>query len=825
MKRLTNKPALIVTSIALQLSMPVKAQSIFESQEAEKQTITEEVIVTGTKIEQSLQDVEVSTEVFDTRRLEQQQINEISDLLLKVPNVNTSGGADSNFSIRGIGRGGVGGAGTGVTSNIYIDGAPITSTAINRSPSSLWDVSQVEVLRGPQSSVQGRNALAGAVIVKTADPTFDPEGKFKTTIAEGNTHQLAGAFGGAIIDDLLAGRVSIDIQGSDGFVTSGLPEIEGDDLSTFDSVAARAKFLLAPASTGWFTSKLTIDYSESEVDGADNVSVQAPDIEDGRPGFLNSDFDPTDLITFDEPRNNDNEGLRIVNETGFDLNDALTLRSIITYEDYETVRTFGDLNDLTLFNENILNQFEETIYSGELRLEFDTDNIKSIVGLYYFQSNDKRDSNTQIGILGELQDRAPLALNPLISVTPEGSSASLQNNVSFETENYAVFGQVDWELSTKWSLGLGARYDVETFDEISRTSSNAVSNDVCAITAPEAVLLGSPSLEPLTLPCLTVVDAFVGVADQPPVRADFDAFLPRASLTYDINDNSSVFISASRGYRAGGSFVALENNPGELPTFIVGTFEPEFLTTYEIGTRNIFLDGNLTLNANAFFSNYEDQQLSVDVSDPDSTRDDIVVNAGESTIYGIELLADYHVNDNTNVFLTVGLLETEFDDFPFAVDADGNPSNPDDPQFANLAGNSFPGAADISFTIGANWEGDNGFFANADFTLIGESESAVQNIDNNDIRAAFTDLGLDPDLASNQTTTSDTRTSLSARFGWSNDSMSLYVFGTNLLDEDSIATQTIANVGAEDGTLDFRNQPSFTLQQPRTIGAGVEFSF
>ena len=173
------------------------------------------------------------------------------------------------------------------------------------------------------------------------------------------------------------------------------------------------------------------------------------------------------------------------------------------------------------------------------------------------------------------------------------------------------------------------------------------------------------------------------------------------------------------------------------------------------------------------------------------------------------------------------MLETEFDNFPFAVDADGNPNNPYDPQFANLAGNSFPGAADISFTIGANWEGDSGFFANANFTLIGESESSVQNIDNNDIRAALVNLDdpLDPDLAGNQTTTSDTRTDLSARFGWSNDSMSLYVFGTNLLDDDSIATQNIANVGVVEGELDFRDQPTFALQQPRSIGAGVEFSF
>ena len=818
------KSRFVITSIAIQLCATVNAQS--EETTLSEQKYPEQIIVTGTKIEQSLQDVEVSAEVFDLARLEREQINEIADLLLKVPNVNTSGGADANFSIRGIGRGGVGGAGQGVTSNIYIDGAPLTSTAINRGPSSLWDVSQVEVLRGPQSSVQGRNALAGAIVVKTVDPTFEPKGKFKATFAEADTYQVAGAYGGTIIGELLAGRIAIDLQGSDGFVTNGLDVIAGQDFNTFDAVTVRGKLLLAPASTPWFTSKLTIDYNESELFGSDNTIVQGLPSGTQLPAFLG--LDTTSFVTFDEPVANDNEGIRLVNETVFELNDTLTLRSIVTYEAFETDRTFGDPNDLTLFEDNSLNQFEETIYSGELRLEFNTDNVKGLVGVYYFDSEADTERDVQLDILSTLQDLSPAALDPFISVTPADSVLSLQNGEVFDTENYAIFGQVDWQFSPQWTLGLGARYDVEEFAETSRFENTSVSSDSCFITAPAAVLQvpGLPPLTPLTLPCQTVATAFTGTADEPPVSADFDAFLPRISLTYDINDNSSVFVSASRGYRAGGSFVSVQNNPNGIGTApIVGTFEPEFLTTLEIGTRNILLDGRLTLNANAFLSDYEDQQLLVDVSNPGNTLDDIVVNAGESTIYGIELLADYSVNDNTNVFLSLGLLETEFDNFPFAVDADGVPNNPANPEFANLAGNSFPGAADVSFTIGASWENDRGLFASSSFTFIGESESDIDNIDNNDIRTAFMNLGLDPNLAGSQTTTSENRTDLTARVGWSNDNMTVYVFGTNLLDEDGLAGKSIGSIGAESGTLEFTGQPIATIQSPRTIGAGVEFSF
>ena len=806
----------IATSIAAIIGTPAFAQ--------ENYLLTlEEVTITGTKLEQSLQDVEVSTEVFDAARLEREQINELSDLLLKVPNVNTSGGSDANFSIRGIGRGGVGGAGQGVTSNIYIDGAPLTSTGINRGPSTLWDIQQVEVLRGPQSSVQGRNALAGAIVVKTADPTFDSDGKFKATFAEGDTYQVAGAYGGAIIDNLLAGRIAIDVQGSDGFNSNAL--LGGDDFNVTESVSVRGKLLFAPAGLPEFTSKLTVDYNESEVFGADNNRVQAP-VGLTDPNF--SDFDPTDLISFDEPNGNDNEGLRIVSETAYDLSDALTARAILTYEDYETDRFFGDLDDLTLFNENVLNQFDETIYSAELRLEFEYDNVKGLAGAYYYQDETNTNRNQQLRFLETFQSLVPAQLRPLVSESPGGTIITLTNGETIETENYAVFGQLDWSLSEKWTLGLGARYDFEEFLESDSFDDNAISNDSCLVTAPVAVLVpGAPSFAPLTVPCQVVVNAFTGAVEEAPLEADFDAFLPRASLTYDINENSSVFVAASRGYRAGGSFTAIEPNIdgtiGIVP--FTGTYEPEFLTTYEVGTRNVLLDGRLTLNANLFFSDYEDQQVLIDGFSPNETRDDLIVNAGESSIYGFELSANYKVSESTNAFFSLGLLETEFDDFPFAVDSNGNPTNPDDARFANLAGNSFPGAPDVTFTIGADWQNDRGFFGSASFTFTGKSEAAVGNIDNDDLRVALVGLGFDPNLAADFTSRSEERTDLTARFGWANESMQTYIFGTNLLDDDGVASQNLGNVGRLTGQVTLSDSPAFTLQQPRSVGVGVEFLF
>ncbi|MEM8985032.1 MAG: hypothetical protein AAGC71_18630, partial [Pseudomonadota bacterium] len=176
------------------------------------------------------------------------------------------------------------------------------------------------------------------------------------------------------------------------------------------------------------------------------------------------------------------------------------------------------------------------------------------------------------------------------------------------------------------------------------------------------------------------------------------------------------------------------------------------------------------------------------------------------------------------MFATVGLLETEFDDFPFAVDANGNPSNPTDPSFANLAGNAFSGAPGVTFTIGTDWGGDTGLFGYASLSYTGEVESSVLNIDNADLRQALTAIGADPDLAQDFASRGEERFDLTGRFGWRQEGFQVYVFGSNLLDGDRFTSQGFANVGAQTGVVNLQT-PNFIVQAPRTIGFGVEANF
>jgi len=177
----------------------------------------ERIFIVGTKQELTLQEVDASVELFTAERLSAERIVDLNDALIRVPNL-TSSGSSNSIAIRGIGRNGASGEGRGVTSNVYVDGSPLSGTALGRSLTSLWDVQQVEVLRGSQSSVQGRNALAGAIVITTADPTYTPEGKLRLTYGENNSYQVAGAFSNALIDEQLAFRLAADIQESDGFI-------------------------------------------------------------------------------------------------------------------------------------------------------------------------------------------------------------------------------------------------------------------------------------------------------------------------------------------------------------------------------------------------------------------------------------------------------------------------------------------------------------------------------------------------------------------------------------------------------------------------------
>ncbi|MEM1133218.1 MAG: TonB-dependent receptor [Pseudomonadota bacterium] len=796
---------------------------------AEQQaTLVTPIIVTGTKLSDTVQDSDASVEIFDAARLDREQLIDVGDIFLKTPNVSSRGGAAGTIAIRGIGRGGVGGAGQGVTSNIYVDGAPLSGPALGSGPTSLWDVQQVEVLRGPQSSVQGRNALAGAVIVNTADPTYDYEGKARFTYGSFDTIQAAAALSGPIIKDQLAARIAVDYQDTDGFITNVVADRSADRR---ESLLVRGKLLFEPEFLPDFTTKLTVDYSEASL--GESRPIVSTNFGGGSP--LLEDFDFLDYEGNGRFPNNDIDSLRIISESTYTFSESWLVRAIITNEETRTDRLFGVEDDFDAFEGLTFNEFDVDIFSAELRFEFDYDNVRGLVGGYYYDERGVVRRDIQARLLPSILPLAgPLA--PLVNVDPADSIVSLRDGETTDTENFAFFGQLEWDISPKWTLNLGFRYDYEEFQQSDVFQETGVTPEGCLATVPNALVM-NPALgpfDPVTLPCGLLVANFLGGDPNDPLLGnDFEAFLPRVALTYNITEDNAVFASYQRGYRAGGSNVFAIPNPDGIGNIrILGTYEPEFLDTFEIGTRNKFLDGKLTFNANIFYSIYTDQQLRLPGNLAD-TIDDRIDNVGETTLYGAEFLIDYSPNRQWNIFASVGYLQAEFDDFPFAVDGDGNPVNPTDPRFANLAGNEVPGAPDLTFTLGVNYEHPSGFFGNVSFSYIGEQFAGVENLEGEDFREAYIaanaanpGLGLNPDFGATLTELIDDRTDLTIRIGYEGDNFTIFGFVTNLLNTETLTDVNFGLVNQATGQIALSPNETFaTVNTPRAFGAGIDVRF
>ncbi|MEM1050460.1 MAG: TonB-dependent receptor [Pseudomonadota bacterium] len=764
------------------------------------------IIVTATKLQSSIQDTEASVEVFDQERLDREEIVDLLDLILRIPNVSAGSGQGNDFSIRGIGRNGATGAGGGVASNVYVDGAPLSGGALLRGPLSLWDIGQVEVLRGPISSVQGRNALAGGIFVSTADPTYDFEGKVRATYGRFNEVQLAAALSGPIIEDQIAARIAVDYQTSDGFIQN---VTVGQPANDRESLLIRGKLLIEPKALPGFSTKFTVDYIDAVVGGPAPIIFSGLAVTD--PAF--QDFDFFDFETFGAFPQNSTESLRIVNETVYEFTENWLVRSILTYEDTNIIRGIGLLDDEPLSPSFTRNRVDPEIFSAETRIEFNYDKIRGFVGGYYFEDNGRTRNFIQNGLSG---------INPLFAAAnPADSFITATSFGGSNAENFAVFGQAEWDIDEHWRLNFGFRYDNERIGGFGSGLVVDVEPDNCEVSLPGAIF-GAP-VPFIDVACQTVLDQLFGTAGPGETEINegpsdrFEAFLPRAAITYSFDDDHSIFLSFQRGYRAGGSqFVLAPTNVPGVNENILNTFDPEFLDTIEIGTRNVLLNGQLTINGNIFYSKYRDQitQLNGPIQEVDGL-DDFLANAGESTLYGAEFTIDYNLDKNWNFFASIGLLETEFDDFEFASTGD----------FQNLAGNEFPFAPNLTFTFTTNYKHESGFYASGTLTYTGSQFTDPTNLASEDFEQAFADAGLDPNFGATLTEEVEDWSDITLRAGFRKGNFDVFAAVTNLLDVEQLRSRSFGIVNTQTGAIMLDQGVVGLVVPPRSFRIGVDFSF
>lgn len=727
--------------------------------------VAETIIVTGTKQNLSLQDTQASVSVITAERIDQQAIFELSDIFLRTANVTQTAG-NFSFSIRGVSSGGVGGAGTGRTANIYLDNAPISLNGLS-SAFNLWDIDQVEILRGPQSTTQGRNALAGAVVLQSADPEYEFGVKLRALVGNNQTYQYSGAVTGPIIEDQLAFRLSADYRDQDFETLNG---ITGQREGASDATTLRAKLLLEPSAIPNLRVELSYQYVDFFSSG-DGSGVIRPDPDS--PDAI--DFDPFDRINFDFRGGVvENENHRVLADITYDFTENWSAQIVSTYDDTERFIRNNTGPDLRL---------EETV-TVDGRAIFNYDRWSGWFGAYYFK--DDLTSNTD-----QVFDVASFGA----TISPAGTEVLFIQSRAADTENYAFYGDVTVSLTDRIKLNFGARYDNETVTDTGFASQLFVDlppGTPCTITAFFGVG-----------PC-DVVLGLTGAADEDPLAgtASYDAFLPRGGIIFDIDEDKSISFMVQRGYRAGGFFIRTITDLDATTDFQeVDTFLAEYLTNYELAWRSVWLDDRLTVNANAFFSTWGDQQVRVQV--PGSLEPEIF-NSGSSEIYGLEVETSFVVNEAISVYGSLGLVQTEFTDFPFAVDENGNPSNPADTTFANLAGNEFGAAPNVTASFGVVYDKGDGLFGSANVSYRGDQFSEVTNLEANK--------------------TGD-YTIVNARLGYKTDAFRISVFVDNLFDNEFLRTNLVQEVDPRTGLAGPAGIGRNNTSQPRHFGVELEAMF
>lgn len=742
--------SLTAVATALTIAAPATAQSDDEP--------IDTIVVTGTKRNLSVQETQTSVALVTAEDIEEQVLFNVEDVLLRTANVSTdASGALNNLSIRGITLTGVGFTGTGATANVYVDGSPNSFNA-NQGAANLWDVAQVEILRGPQSTVQGRNALAGAVIINTADPEYEFGADVRVMAGDENNRQYSGTLNLPLIEDRLAFRLSADYREIDFEI---LNVETGNNTRFQEALTTRAKLLWEP--TDALRLELGYQYIDTEFGEFNNVNAPGPV---GTPEF--EAFDPFGRTTHGlRERFEFNTVSRYVLDLTYDISDAWTVYGLVTYEDSLRDTDFGVLG--------VADAPDDTD-QVELRAAFDYGQLTGWIGAYYFDTEGSFSSVFSF----------PTIVFGIPSVPPDGIVVfdTFQKD---STENRAIFADLTYDFNETWSVNLGARYDQEDFTDTGLTGTTT-SNPPDCVFDPSVPGIGG-------LPCTSL---FPPPQDQP-TTADFSAFLPRGAVIYNFDELRSLSLTVARGYRAGGSYIrAMPGEPVELLDF-----DPEFLTNYELAFRSQWPDRDLTLNANLFFSEWEDQQVTV--PGPSGTvLDTLILNVGSSEIYGLELELRKELTDSLDMFATVGLVDTEFQDFPFAVDSNGDPVNPADPTYANLAGNEFNSAPQATLAIGLSYEAQNGFFVSGNVRYASSQFSDVTNLEEN----AVGDYTL-----------------VNARAGYRRNNWAVSAFVDNLFDERFVGRQGLTTVSTSSGVAAPNSQPFFTVNDPRVYGLEIRYSY
>lgn len=657
--------------------------------------VLDEIIVTSQYREKGLQDVPISVAAVDASVIEDTGIVKIEDLTSLVPNFTyAETGITTAFLIRGIGSGVNQGFEQSV--GVYVDGVHYPRGQQVRAP--FLDLERVEVLRGPQSILFGKNSVAGAINVTTAKPTDSFEGTiFGSYEFEDGESVVEGMLSGPLSDRVRA-RVAGRYRDFNGFqenltlnrdepareeitlrgtveldVTENLMATFKAEMTEFDTVGRNIEVenaIAAPAGTpfgGLTYPQILIGVFGQDASAADFTR-------DGR-RHSNGDNSFNDMQTYQMTLD-------------WDVGDH-TLQSITAYENL----SYDELCDCDFTGARVFNarlQEDYSQFSQELRLTSpNRDDFEYILGAFY-QTSDHGysdqivvDQNSIIPIAVNLQTGTPG--NPADGAGPLVSGTQAAREAQVDSTILSAFAQVDWHIQDNLTLQLGARITNEDKDgsrrlDIETNTGSALPAAQVGAPVIYANLFGitSSNLEALAGLGDPTSQFFIGQLGNgivPEQNRNVTKFSPDVKLVWDANDDMLLYASWARGFKSGG-FDFRANNQGQgASTAATFQFDDEEATNYELGGK-FNLGGSAELNATAFFTKFDNLQISIF----DGILGFNVGNAASSEVKGIELDGRWALTDNVRLTGGAALTDFEFTDFRngqcYGTQALDNPNDP-----------------------------------------------------------------------------------------------------------------------------------------------------
>lgn len=596
-----------------------------------------------------------SVNVTTGAAIEKAGIRQLDEVYQRAAGVSTVSGREG-FSLRGIGDSSIDGSGGGDLASLIVDGAALTNDTKRFGPSNLWDVEQVEVMRGPQSTNIGRSALAGAVVVRTRDPEMFFEAEGRAMLGTYSERQLSATLNLPLSEAGVALRLAADDARSDGYTTN--PTLGIDDYDRTQDQTLRAKLLIEP---------------KRAVPGLRVVaSVQASN--NRRSGYgetTDADAGEARINTSDYPSRRINEAVQFGLNVDYSLSKNWKLTSTTAYIDSE-LDSLRDSDQSAAPGGFVGRQNGRRNASQEFRLAYDGGSgTRGVFGV--FAGRDRGD----IGLVGGyiLSPGVFGISDELTPFYPATLSFDIGGNDLEKYDNQAAYAEFEFALAPGWRLTSGLRYDkAKSGIDTTRT-----------VTLLEALPdPTNPALTPDQAAEMAATNAFLqDFTSTAPFRtgsASYSALLPHLSLSRDWNPNLTTSITYKRGYRAGQ--VELLNFSDE-----INRVDPETLDNLELSLRSRFLGGRLTVNANAYFGRWKDQQIAVPASA--LSQDFRLANAGESRISGLELEIAGRPMSGLNLFGAFGYAKTEFKRF-VSFDED-------------YAGNRFAYAPEVTASVGGDW--------------------------------------------------------------------------------------------------------------------------